>query len=365
LVFPDIFYPASSVVFFIAPLRIVCGPTFHLPAPGFLVFPEADHVLAVEPSPHQIVSAVALHQAFSLAAGSEVVFAVADLQVVSGVAQPEVFPAAAPEAVSAVVELRTVFPATDPKAFFFVSELPVFFAAVEPEVVPEVVEPPACSVVAVPQVVVAQSEVSVVAQHEVFAAADPEAVFAVAQLQVAFGVVAPEAVAFGIAFAFVVLTPASVAVAGADSSGRPRFFVFPNVDHFASFSSSVEVDGGESVHSPTGAHTNYGLCNIFSSQDLHHNRNLGHCCNNSNPGYNTVIDTNDLPMDATTSHPRKTSLSLSQGQHKHHLHQGSRSHPEVLQTRLMVARNNSRLHLGCHNPVRQGCSNPGETETTR
>ena len=64
----------------------MCRPTFHLPAPGFFAFPGAESVLAVEPSPHQIFSAVALHQAFSLAAGSEVVFAVADLQVVSGVA---------------------------------------------------------------------------------------------------------------------------------------------------------------------------------------------------------------------------------------------------------------------------------------
>jgi hypothetical protein len=312
-----------------------------------LVFPEAESVLAAESSPHQVVSAAALPLAFSVAVGPEVVFAVAELQVVSVVAQPEVFAAAAPEVVSAVVEPRTVFPAADPKAFFLVSELQVFFAAVEAEAVPEVAEPQAFSVVAVPQVVfvVAQSEVSVVAQPEAFAA------------------VAPEAVSVDIAFAFVVLVPVSVVVAEADSSEHPRFLAFPNADHFASFSSSVEVAGEESVHSPIGVHTSYGLCSILSSLDLHHNRNLEHCYNNSNPGYNTVIDTNGLPMGATTNHPRRTSLYLYQEQRKHHPYRASRPHPEVPQMRSMVVRNNFRLHLGFHNPVRQGCSSPGETGT--
>ncbi|MCK7489442.1 MAG: hypothetical protein MZU79_03790 [Anaerotruncus sp.] len=274
----------------------------------------------------------------------------------------------------AVVEPRTVFPAADPKAFFSVSELQVFFVAVEPEAVPEVALPQAFSVVALPQVVfvVAQSEVSVVAQPEVFAAlgseavsvvAVPQVVFAVAQLQVASVVVAPEAVSVDIAFAFVVLALASVVVVEADSSERPRFLAFPNADHFASFSSSVEVVGEESVHSPIGAHTNYDLCSILSSLDLHHNRNLGHCYNNSNPGYNTVIDTNGLPMGATTNHPRKTSLYLYQEQRKHHLYRASRPHPEVPQMRSMVVRSSFHLHFGLHNLVRQGCSSPGETGT--
>lgn len=116
--------------------------------------------------------------------------------------------------------------------------------------------------------------VSVVAQPEVFAAVEPEAVFAAAQLQVASVIVAPEAVSVDIAVAFVVLVLASVVVAEADSSECPRSLVFPNADHFASSSSSVEVAGEESVHSPIGAHANYGLCNILSSLDLHHNRNL-------------------------------------------------------------------------------------------
>ena len=46
-----------------------------------------------------------------------------------------------------------------------------------------------------------------------------------------------------IAVAFVVLVPVSVVVVEVDSSGRPKFLAFPNVDHFASSSSSVEVVG--------------------------------------------------------------------------------------------------------------------------
>ena len=171
---------------------------------------------------------------------------------------------------------------------------------------------------------------AVVAPKVVFVAAEPEAVFASVETQVS--AVAPEAVSVDSAFAFVVLAPASVVVAEADSSERPRFLVFPNVDHFASFSSSVEVDGEESVHSPIGAHTNYGLCSIFSSLDLHHNRNLEWRYNIPNHGYNTGSDTNDLPMDATTSHPRKTSRYQYPAQRKHRLYRASRLHPEVRQT---------------------------------
>jgi hypothetical protein len=43
--------------------------------------------------------------------------------------------------------------------------------------------------------------------------------------------------------AFVVLAPVSLVVVEVDSSGRPRFPAFPNVDYFASLSSSVEVVG--------------------------------------------------------------------------------------------------------------------------
>jgi len=73
----------------------------------------------------------------------------------------------------------------------------------------------------------------------------PEAVFVV-DLEVSEpGVVfvsEPQASA-DIAVAFVVLVPVSVVVVEVDSSGRPRFPAFPNVDYYASSSSSFEVVG--------------------------------------------------------------------------------------------------------------------------
>ena len=66
----------------------------------------------------------------------------------------------------------------------------------------------------------------------VASAALPEAVFA-----------AEPQVSVDIAVAFVVSVPVSVVVVDVDSSGRPKFLAFPNVDHFASSSSSVEVVG--------------------------------------------------------------------------------------------------------------------------
>jgi len=46
-----------------------------------------------------------------------------------------------------------------------------------------------------------------------------------------------------IAVAFDGSVPVSVVVVEADSSGRPKSLAFPNVDHYASSSSSVEVVG--------------------------------------------------------------------------------------------------------------------------
>jgi hypothetical protein len=46
-----------------------------------------------------------------------------------------------------------------------------------------------------------------------------------------------------IAVAFDVLVPVSVVVVEVDSPGRPKFLAFPNVDHYANSSSSVEVVG--------------------------------------------------------------------------------------------------------------------------
>jgi hypothetical protein len=79
-------------------------------------------------------------------------------------------------------------------------------------------------------------------------AAEPEVVFVVdlevSEPEVVFvaDVAEPQA-SVDIAVAFVVLVPVSVVVVEVDSSGRPKFLAFPNVDHFASSSSSVEVVG--------------------------------------------------------------------------------------------------------------------------
>ena len=69
---------------------------------------------------------------------------------------------------------------------------------------------------------------------------EPEVVF-VAVVSVA-DVAEPQA-SVDIAVAFDELVPVSVVVAEVDSSGRPKFLAFPNVDHYASSSSSVEVVG--------------------------------------------------------------------------------------------------------------------------
>ena len=74
-------------------------------------------------------------------------------------------------------------------------------------------------------------------------ASEPEVVF-VAELSLEAVVLAAEPQAsVDIAVAFVVLVPVSVVAVEVDSSGRPRYLAFPNVDHFASSSNSVEVVG--------------------------------------------------------------------------------------------------------------------------
>ena len=163
-----------------------------------------------------------------------------------------------------------------------------------------------------PEVVVSAAELS---PEVVVLAAEP-GVFFVAVVSVA-DVAEPQA-SVDNAVAFVVLPPVSVVVVEVDSSGRPKFLAFPNVDHYASASSSVEVVGAESVHSSTDAHTNYDLCSILSNLGLHQNKNLEYCYNNPSPGYNNVNDTNALPKNATTNRSRKTSLHHhSQGQRRH------------------------------------------------
>ena len=160
-------------------------------------------------------------------------------------------------------------------------------------------------------------------------------VFVVSELQVVF-VSEPQASA-DIPFVFVVLVPVSVFVVEVDSPGRPTFFAFPNIDYCPSFSSYFEVVGTEFVHSSMSARTNYGLCSIPSSLDLHQNRNLEQTCNNPNPDHNTLNDTNNRPMDATTSRSRKKCLRLYQEQRTHRTYQAPLSPPVVRQIRRAAA----------------------------
>ena len=163
---------------------------------------------------------------------------------------------------------------------------------------------------------VAEPEVVFVVELEV---AEPGVVFVgilfVALVSVAD--VAEPQVSDDIALAFDILAPVSVFSIEVYSSGRPRFVAFPNVDYFSIASSSFEVVREESVHGSTDVRTNYGLCSVFSNPGLHQNKNLEHCYNKPNPGYNNVSDTNDLPMDATTNHSRKICLHLQQVQRTH------------------------------------------------
>jgi hypothetical protein len=133
---------------------------------------------------------------------------------------------------------------------------------------------------------------------------------------VVFFVVEPQA-SVDIAVAFDVLVAVSLYTVEADSAGRPRFLAFPNADYAPSSSSSIEVVGQESVHSAMGVRTNCGLCSIPSNPDLHQNKNLELCCNDASPCHNNLSDTNDRPIDATTSHSRKRGLDQSLEQRKH------------------------------------------------
>jgi hypothetical protein len=115
-----------------------------------------------------------------------------------------------------------------------------------------------------------------------------------------------------------VLIPVSVVVwVDLDSSERPKFFAFPNIDPFPNPSSSFQVVGQESVRTSIGVHASDDLGSIFSNPGLHQSKTLGHRCNKPSPGHNSVNDTNDLPTNATTSHPRKTDQHLCLESHKH------------------------------------------------
>ena len=131
----------------------------------------------------------------------------------------------------------------------------------------------------------------------------------------------------------------------ADSSGRPSFLAFPNIDSCPSSSSFVEVADEVSVCSSTDARTSYDLCRILSSQGPHHSRSWERCGNRPSPGYRTVSDTNDRPRDATTSHSRKTSPRQYLEQHTHRWYPASPSLPELAQRLLVVAEKFPHLHL--------------------
>ena len=90
----------------------------------------------------------------------------------------------------------------------------------------------------------------------VFAAAElsPEVVVSVSEPGVVFVAVVSVALvsvadvaepraSVDIAVPFDVLVPVSVVAVEVDSPGRPMLLAFPNVDHYASSSSSVEVAG--------------------------------------------------------------------------------------------------------------------------
>jgi hypothetical protein len=87
-----------------------------------------------------------------------------------------------------------------------------------------------------PEVVVLAAEPEVSEPGVVFVAVVFVAVVSVAD-------VAEPQVSVDIAVVFVVLVPVSVVAVEVDSSGRPKFFAFPNICSFPNCSSSVEVVG--------------------------------------------------------------------------------------------------------------------------
>jgi hypothetical protein len=109
-----------------------------------------------------------------------------------------------------------------------------------------------------PEVVVLVAELSLDVLALVFVAAElsPEVVVLAAEpgvsepgvgfvavVFVAVVSVAEPQASVDIAVAFDFLVPVSVVVVGLDNSGHPKFLAFPNVDYYASSSSSVEVVG--------------------------------------------------------------------------------------------------------------------------
>jgi hypothetical protein len=238
---------------------------------------------------------------------------------------------AVPEAEDAVVAVVAV----EHEAVFALAPAAVVFAAASV----------ADTFAAVPAAVVfAAASLADIFVAAFVAAAD--AAVSVADIVVAASVadVAELQASVDIVLVFDVLVPVPVGGVEVDSPGRPRFFDLPNVAHYASPSSSVEGVGQESVHSSTGVRTSYGLCSILSNPGRHHNKSLERSYNKPNPGHNNVNDTNDLPMDATTSHSRKKGLLLHQEQRTHRAYQAALSLPEVPQIQWVPVLKFQYLH---------------------
>ena len=97
-----------------------------------------------------------------------------------------------------------------------------------------------------------------------------------------------------------------------DSPGHSTYVLFPSAGPSPSAASSFEADHGQSVHSANYAHTSFYLCNIFSRQGPHNNKNRVHICNKPSHDHNKGNDTICFPSYATTSRSRNTNLCQDQ-----------------------------------------------------
>jgi hypothetical protein len=134
----------------------------------------------------------------------------------------------------------TFYPVFLPPLFQVFPEAEVFvlvFAAAALSAAAAALSAAAAVLVAEPEVFALFFAAAALSAEVAVLAAEPEVVFVVD-----FDVSEPQA-SVDIAVAFVVLVPVSVVVVEVDNSGRPKFLAFPNVDHFASPSSFVEVVG--------------------------------------------------------------------------------------------------------------------------
>jgi len=283
----------------------------------------------------------------AVAAEPEVSEPRAVLAAESGVSELRVVLAAASE----VSDLQVVFVA-EPQVSEFrvvlavaseVSDLQVVFVA-EPQVSEFRVVLAAASEVSDLQVVfVAEPQVS---EFRVVLAAEPEA--SEPRVVFVFLVSAPDAAELqasdGIALVFAVSAPVFEAAVEADSPGHPKYYAFPNVGYCANCASFVEAAAREFVHNPTGVRTSCVLYNILANPGQHQNRNVERGGNKPTPGYNSVNDTNDLPMDATTSHSRKKCPHRYLEQHTRHPNRELLSQPEAVQIRSLAAEESGYLY---------------------